>query len=61
MTEKSEVQNLTDPADAAEVLDAAPLAADAGQVQHGEPKKYPDDVVEDDDGESYAAAEPSSH
>ena len=59
MSEKSEVQNLTEPAEATEVLDAAPLAADADQVQHGEPKDYPQDVTDDDDGEPYADAEPS--
>lgn len=54
MGEKSEVQNLTEPTAATEPLDATPLAADANQVQHGEPKDYPEDAG-GDDGEPYAA------
>jgi hypothetical protein len=54
MGEKSEVQNLTEPTAATEPLDATPLAADAGQVQQGEPKAYPEDADGDDD-EAYAA------
>ncbi len=56
MSEKSEVQNLTEPTVATESLDAAPLAADADQVEDGEPKDYPKDVREDD-GEPQASDE----
>lgn len=52
MTEKSQVQNLTEPTVATEPLDAGPLAEDADQVQHGEPKDYPKDVG-GEDGEPY--------
>lgn len=55
MGEKSEVQNTTEPTVATEPLDATPPAADANQVQQGEPKDYPDEVAED--GEPYAAEE----
>ena len=48
MGEKSEVQNLTEPTPASELLDATPPAADAEQVQHGEPKDYPEDVLDAD-------------
>lgn len=58
MGEKSEVQNMTEPTAATEPLDAAPSAAEAGQVQQGEPKDYPEDVGEAD--EQYAAEEPSA-
>jgi hypothetical protein len=54
MSEKSEVQNLSEPTVATEPLDATPLAADADQVQHGEPKDYPKDVV-GDEGDPYLA------
>ena len=50
--EKSEVQNLTEPTVATEPLDATPSAVEAGQVQQGEPKDYPDD-----DGDAYATQE----
>lgn len=56
MSERSEVQNLSEPTVATEPLDATPLATDAGQVGQGEPKEYPKDVQEDD-GEPYAAGE----
>ncbi len=48
MGEKSEVQNLTEATPASELLDATPPAADAEQVQHGEPKNYPEDVRDAD-------------
>ena len=48
MSEKSEVQNLTESTVGTEALDASPLAADARQVQEGEPKDYPKDVREDE-------------
>jgi len=56
MGEKSEVQNLAEPTVASEPLDATPPAADADQVQQGEPKDYPEDAV-DEDGEPYASGE----
>lgn len=46
MSEKSEVQNLEGAAEATEPLDAAPAAADAGQVAQGEPKEYGDEDSE---------------
>lgn len=55
MGEKSEVQNLTDPTVASEPLDATPPAEDADQVQQGEPKDYPEDVLAED--EPYAGEE----
>ena len=55
--EKSEVQNLTEPTVATEPLDATPSAAEAAQVQQGEPKHYPDDL-RDDDGELHPTQEP---
>ena len=54
MSERSEVQNLTESTVATEPLDASPPAADAGQVGQGEPKDYPEDVK---DGEPYATGE----
>ena len=47
--ERSEVQNLTESTVATEPLDATPSAADAAQVQQGEPRDYTTDVREDDD------------
>lgn len=52
-TEKSEVQNLTDPADATERLDVTPPASETGHVAQGEPKDYEDgepalDLVDDE-------------
>ncbi len=55
MSERSEVQNLSEPTVASEPLDATPDAAAAGQVQHGEPKNYPEDVDSDDDGAGVTA------
>ena len=46
MSEKSEVQNLDGTAEATELLDAAPDAADAGQVAQGKPKEYGDEDSE---------------
>ncbi|WP_232547017.1 hypothetical protein [Propioniciclava soli] len=43
--QKSEVQNLTAPAEGTETLDAAPPAVDAGQVADGEPKDYGRDTT----------------
>mgnify|MGYP000862615858 CR=1 FL=1 len=40
MSEKSEVQNLEEPTEASEPLDAAPDAEDAGQTAQGAPKEY---------------------
>ncbi len=48
MGEKSEVQSLTEADVAGEPLDATPPASDTGQVQQGEPKRYPEDVHDDD-------------
>ena len=48
MGEKSQVQNLSEPTVASEPLDATPPANEAGQVQQGEPKDYPEDVLEED-------------
>lgn len=56
MSEKSEVQNLTESTVATEPLDASPLATDAGQVGQGEPKDYAKDV-QGDDAEPYATGE----
>lgn len=47
MSEKSEVQNLSGPTVATEPLDAGPPAADAKQVQQGEPKEYLQDADND--------------
>jgi hypothetical protein len=52
MSEKSEVQNLTEPTVATEPLDASPFAAEADQVEDGVPKDYPKDV-RGEDGEPY--------
>lgn len=38
--EKSEVQNLTDPAQATEGLDESPPASETGHVAQGEPRDY---------------------
>lgn len=49
--EKSEVQNLNDPEQAAEGLDNAPPASDTGHVSQGEPRDYTDEKASDDDRE----------
>lgn len=49
MGEKSEIQNLTEQTVATEPIDAGPRAQDADQVQQGEPKDYPRDVLDADE------------
>jgi len=58
--EKSEVQNLTDPALATQNLDIVPPASETGHVAQGEPKDYAAGepaVDQVDDGKGYPTEE----
>ena len=62
--EKSEVQNLTDPAQATQNLDIMPPASETGHVAQGEPKDYAAGEPAIDhvkDGEGYPTEESREH